>query len=153
MQVMQFYSKYRRTIDIHADANVTPQNVAVSLRESHDPLYIMLDEYDRFANSLLPTNHHAYQAAIVPIDGQPDSSELLRIFLTFKQIAGIAPGFRTFTTGISPLVLAELSGWTLIIPMGDDPMFSSSLGFSRTDLAPLVCCLAAEARLGPFLPI
>lgn len=135
MQVVQFCSKYKRTINIDPDANVTLQNVAVSLRESSDPLYVMLDEYDRFANSLLTANLHAYQAAIVPIDGQPDSSELLRIFLTFKQIAGMAPGFRTFTTGISPLVLAELSGWTLSIPMGDDPVFSSSLGFTRKELA------------------
>eukprot|EP00961_Rhodomonas_salina_P057146 768322-Rhodomonas_salina.1 len=50
------------------------------------------------------------------------------IFQALKAVTGL-PGYRVFTTGISPVPLADASGYNVAQDLTNEPAFSSMLGF------------------------
>ncbi|MGE5344094.1 MAG: AAA family ATPase [Candidatus Omnitrophota bacterium] len=96
-------------------------------------LYIIIDEYDNFANTILSdSGEDAYRC--IP--------SLLRSF--FKAIKGGttgsgAPISRLFMTGVSPVSLDDvISGFNIAMDISQDPNVNEMLGFTQTEVETLI---------------
>ena len=114
-------------------------------------LYLLIDEYDHFANRLLSDGGGTlYDDAIVKRTG------FVRSFYaqlkTGTQSGGLG---RMFVTGVTPLMLDDLaSGFNIATNISQDPDFNSLTGFTRADVARAVDeLLAARPELARILEL
>ncbi|MEK7254659.1 MAG: AAA family ATPase, partial [Bacteroidota bacterium] len=138
-----FFERYRR----HIPASVAEQVMAESgsgqklkrlflaLAELNLPLYLFIDEYDNFANTLLVT------------EGRQKYQELTHgggffrhFFALFKGGTGRPGGglARLFITGVSPITLDDVtSGFNIARNISLDARFNALLGFTEAELTRL----------------
>jgi hypothetical protein len=111
----------------------------VVLNSGHK-LYLLIDEYDHFANRLLSDGAEGlYAASIVKRTG------FIRTFYA-KLKTGTRTGAigRMFITGVTPLLLDDLSsGFNIITNVSQDPDLSALAGFTRADVERIVDDLLA----------
>jgi len=93
------------------------------------PLYLLIDEYDNFANELMPCGHRAlnedHYRALVHGEGL-----LKTVFKAIKSAAEEGRLDRVFITGVSPVVLSDLSsGYNVSEAIGHLPAFANLCGF------------------------
>lgn len=96
--------------------------------------YVLIDEYDRFANKLLVERRDQYDAIVRGQSGVRGSSPIRSFdFLeTLKSLSGLE--VRSFITGIMPLALADSSGYNIATDITHDKDFASLAGFRKHDL-------------------
>jgi hypothetical protein len=93
-------------------------------------LYVLIDEYDNFANRLLAGGDHEVYEALVTRTG------FVRTFYATLK-AGTATGAvgRMFITGVAPLLLDDLSsGFNIATHLSQNPGFSTLTGFTHADV-------------------
>ena len=108
-------------------------------------LYVLIDEYDNFANRLLSAGaHEAYEALVTR------TGFVRTFYATLK--AGTASGAvgRMFITGVAPLLLDDLgSGFNIATHISQSPRFNTLAGFTRADVErSLVQLLEDRPELG-----
>lgn len=136
-----FFSRYRQYIPAavaervmaEPDCNQKLKALFLALAELNLPLYLFIDEYDNFANTLLVT------------EGRQKYQELTHgggffrhFFALFKGGAGRSGGglVRLFITGVSPITLDDVtSGFNIANNISLAPEFNALLGFTETELA------------------
>jgi hypothetical protein len=74
-------------------------------------VFILIDEYDRFANKIMFEKPDLYNKVVAGQSGDPLSSPIRSFFETIKMMTKI----RSFTVGISPIALADASGAIFIL--------------------------------------
>ncbi len=93
-------------------------------------VYVMIDEYDTFANSLMATGSKNLYETLT------DKTGFIRSFYrTLK--AGVDTGgiSRIFITGVAPLLLDDLyTGFNIATNITVNPRFNTLAGFTRTDV-------------------
>ncbi len=104
------------------------------MKKKHVSFYMIIDEYDNFANNvLIEHNAETYQRIT-------HSSGFLRNFFTL--IKGLTDGReidRLFISGVSPLVMADVtSGFNIGDNISLWPDFGSMVGFTREELKELI---------------
>mmetsp|Transcript_1214 Transcript_1214/g.1996 ORF Transcript_1214/g.1996 Transcript_1214/m.1996 type:complete len:702 (+) Transcript_1214:34-2139(+) len=118
---------------IFGDALASLVNVVNSLRNQRPgaKLYVMIDEYDRFANKLMFENLDHYDKIIVGSTSEDPASSPLQAFLeTVKKIKTA----RTLIMGISSIVLADASGANIFTSVSNRKALGSAVGFKEQDL-------------------
>ena len=139
-----------------AQVTIDPEDSVISLQSllnavdrSPYKLYVMIDEYDNFANEVM----------ISPLRGMDRYQELVQgegtIKTFFKAIKDGAEGQgidRVFLTGVSPVVLSDItSGYNVAEDLSPRPRFHDLCGFSEGELRAALesvgatCGLDAEA--------
>jgi hypothetical protein len=122
-------------IEIHpTDALVSFQSALTAVQRTPYALYLLIDEYDNFANELAmsgqPTGKQRYDALL---RGEGALKTL------FKAIKAAASGFgldRVFITGVSPIVLSDLtSGYNSARAIYLQPVLNDLCGFTETEIA------------------
>lgn len=111
-----------------ADALIAELMNVVSVTDQK--LYLLIDEYDNFANRLLADGEQALYASIV------ESTGFVRSFYAALK-AGTATGAlaRMFVTGVSPILLDDLSsGFNIIRHISHKPAFNTMAGFTHADV-------------------
>ncbi|MBP5369656.1 MAG: AAA family ATPase [Bacteroidales bacterium] len=100
-------------------------------KKSAYKIYVMIDEYDNFANTLFSTDELAYKQ-LTHGDG------FFRLFfnvlkdMTSDNEASLG---RIFITGVSPLTLSDVtSGFNIADNLSIDPNLNDVMGFSETDV-------------------
>ncbi|KAI3660903.1 hypothetical protein MP638_006660 [Amoeboaphelidium occidentale] len=111
----------------HEDAMITFKKFARLVKSSGYPLYLIIDEYDRFANKLLFETPDAYKNMISGKSGDPKSSVIRNVLETVKSV-GREGGMRTFITGISPMAMADASGYNICKNITHDSDLAELLG-------------------------
>jgi len=143
-----------RPVEEHLDDYHAPEALLSDLmsvvRASGHKLYILIDEYDNFANRLLADGEQTLYESIVRGTG------FVRAFYAALK-AGTASGAvaRMFITGVSPILLDDLSsGFNIITHVSQHPQFNTLAGFTRADVERAVdeflagnTALAADPRL------
>ncbi|PKO20804.1 MAG: AAA family ATPase [Chloroflexi bacterium HGW-Chloroflexi-1] len=132
-----------RPIEIYpTDAVASFQSALTAVRQTPYKLYLLIDEYDNFANELA-------------MDGQPTGKQrydaLLRgegtLKTLFKAVKAAASGFgldRVFITGVSPIVLSDLtSGYNVSEMITLQPEFNDLCGFHEAEIAATLRQIAA----------
>ena len=124
------------------DAVASFESALTAMRQTPYKLYLLIDEYDNFANELAmggqPTGKQRYDALL---RGEGALKTL------FKAIKGAASGFgldRVFITGVSPVVLSDLtSGYNVSEMITLQPEFNDLCGFHEAEIAVTLRQIAA----------
>ena len=122
---------------------LAPPSIATKLAElfwyagDHDiPLYVIVDEYDNFANTVLA--YHGAEAYHSFIHG---GGFYRSFFATLKSGAGRSGGGleRLFITGVSPVTMDDVtSGFNIGTNISLEPDFNEMVGFTETEVRRLV---------------
>ena len=142
--VESFVSDFREhlpePVNIEADAFSTLEKLLAAVRRTPYRLYLMIDEYDNFANEVLTADRDDYEE-LVTSDGP-----FKRLFKWVKAAAGGGKGLdRLFITGVSPLVMSDVtSGMNIAKNVSLYPELHSLCGFTDAEVRRLLADLHAE---------
>ena len=93
------------------------------------PLYILIDEYDQFANELVTQDTERFNAIV----GRSGFVRKYYEIIKFAVNTGIVSRF--FATGVSPLTVDSLtSGFNITTSLGQELKFHDLMGFNRSEV-------------------
>ena len=105
-------------------------------------LYVIIDEYDNFTNTILAESGHGAYEALCHGDG------FFKQFFTDLKVLTTdldAPLKRLFITGVSPVTMDDVtSGFNIGTNISLDPQFADLVGFRHEDLRAISDYYAAE---------
>ncbi len=141
--VMRYGSGLEHTVRIDRDNAVsTLQSLLGVISQTSHRLYLLIDEYDNFANEVM----------ISPLRGRDRYEELVRgegtIKTFFKAVKDGAEGRgidRVFLTGVSPVVLSDItSGYNVGEDLSADPGCHDLCGFTEGEVGDALEKVASE---------
>ncbi|EIC20113.1 AAA family ATPase [Thiorhodovibrio frisius] len=147
-RIRAFARRYREqlpeVLQIHPEDALTSWETLLSvISQTPHKLYLLIDEYDNFANEVLmatnPSGQDRYQTLL------QGEGLMKTVFKSVKAAAGGMGLDRVFITGVSPVVLSDMtSGYNV----GEDiflrPQFNDLCGFTEGEVAAVLNQLAQE---------
>ncbi len=115
-------------------------SLLIRVRQEGRPLYLLIDEYDNFANEVLMTGRRQefYEGLLY------GEGVLKSLFKGVKGAAGQGLD-RVFITGVSPVVLSDMtSGYNVGEDIYLDESFNDLCGFTEPEIAAVLQRLAAD---------
>jgi hypothetical protein len=111
------------------------------------PIYILIDEYDQFANELVSLDSERFQAII----GR--TGFVRKFYEMIKNAANEGVVNRFFATGVSPLTVDSMtSGFNISSSLNHEIEFHDIMGFRQTEVADILRKVGAtEANLPNIL--
>lgn len=129
------YLKHTPTID-NDNALSSLEQLTTSVQLSGQKLYLLIDEYDNFANEVLMHDQVDEQRYRELLEGEGIVKSLFKIIKGDASEGKIA---RVFITGVSPLVLSGVtSGYNVATSIFLDPRFNALCGITQHELAGVV---------------
>ena len=124
------YEQYVIDNVLAADNTRGKLNTIQSYTSEHRiPLYLIIDEYDNFTNTVLNEEGHAVYHSITHASG------------FYRDVYKLFKGMfeRIFLTGVSPVTLDDLtSGFNIGMNVSQYPMLNNALGFSTKDVSEML---------------
>ncbi|QEP44045.1 AAA family ATPase [Ectothiorhodospiraceae bacterium BW-2] len=148
--IERFCNRYRQWLN--RSVQIDPQdgihsfeNLLGELAAYDTPLYLLIDEYDNFANEVLTSREH----------GRKRYNELVKgegvIKTVFKAVKAATDGLgleRVFITGVSPVVMSDItSGYNVAKNISQRPHFAKLCGFTGEEVMQLNRQIALECEL------
>ena len=146
--IKEFAARYKTLlisdIEISTNALSSFRSALLAINSSVHKIYLLIDEYDNFANEVLTSRNTEYKALL-------HGEGLLKT--VFKAVKAAASGQgldRVFITGVSPVVLSDMtSGYNVATSIYLEPEFNTLCGFTEAEIADILekiaPKLAAEA--------
>jgi hypothetical protein len=137
--VVPHLGRLEERLDTYQDAEGLMTELMGLVRASGHKLYVMIDEYDNFANRLLSDGAQSLYESVVERTG------FVRTFYATLK-AGSTSGAvgRMFITGVAPILLDDLSsGFNNASNISDSPRTSTLAGFTHADVGRAVDTLLA----------
>ena len=126
------------------DALYSIKSLLAVVRQTDYPIYLLIDEYDNFANEALMglrRGKAVYEALVF------EEGPLKTLFKTVKSSTSDSIFDRMFITGVSPVVMSDVtSGYNIAEQISLKPRFNALCGFTETELSETLSDL--EAPLG-----
>lgn len=120
------------------------ESLANAVRNSGYQLYLLIDEYDNFANEVLMqarTDEARYKALL------HGEGILKTLFKTIKGCVSEGKIGRVFITGVSPVVMSDMtSGYNVATSIYLDNEFNSLCGLTSSELQGVVETVIAECQ-------
>ncbi|MBL0701024.1 MAG: AAA family ATPase, partial [Desulfosarcina sp.] len=114
------------------DAIYSLKSLASSVRLTPYPVYLLIDEYDNFANTVMMGVQSAgkrYEAIV------HDEGPLRTFFKAVKASTSGSMFDRVFITGVSPVVMSDItSGYNIAKNIYFEPEFNDLCGFKRNEI-------------------
>ncbi|MCI5164301.1 MAG: AAA family ATPase, partial [Candidatus Electrothrix sp. AX5] len=141
--------------DIGIPAITTYENDALRSLESlvnavactEHQIYLFIDEYDNFANEVMmsaQTEDDRYAALV------HEAGPLKTLFKALKASASSSIIDRMFLTGVSPVVLSDItSGYNIAADIYLEPEFNDLCGFREEELSRAVTEIVRQCQYGP----
>ena len=127
------------------DALSSFQLLLNAVQQTGYPLYLLIDEYDNFANELMMNRsgeEGRYQALL------SGEGVMKALFKTIKMAAGGQGLGRVFITGVSPVAMSDLtSAYNVAKNIYLQPHFNTLCGFREAEIAELLSVIAKECNL------
>ena len=124
IRIDDFAQRYDLKVRIvENDANASLMSLALAVQRENGLLYLLVDEYDRFANKLMFEDPERYHHFV----GTPGSSPLRSFLETVKEVKPA----RTFITGITTIALADASGANSFRNISFEPQLGTMVGFTE----------------------
>ena len=127
-----FTNKYN--IDFYINENQEAEEIlnslftAFSIQKSNDKIYVMIDEYDHFANELLGFRTDEFKELVAKNGKIRKWYEILK-----KGTESVVD--RIFITGVAPITLdSTTSGFNIARDITKNIMFNDMLGFCKEDV-------------------
>ena len=116
--------------------------LATMLKGADAKLYVIIDEYDNFTNTILAESRERYEA-LCHGDG------FFKQFFNELKLATTgtdAPVTRLFVTGVTPVTMDDVtSGFNIAANISMNPAFAAFAGFSHGDLREMLAYYRAHA--------
>jgi hypothetical protein len=131
------YEHYIRQIETENAGIRSLQKAFGAAQENNVKLFFIIDEYDHFANDLIAMGNRTgtdFYKTMVAANG------LVRDFYERIKIAAKSSIInRTFITGISPVMLDDLtSGYNIAVILTLEPVYNEMMGFTQTEVEWLI---------------
>ena len=127
------YSKLFEGIDVFKEiksAEVAVQYVSLLASKIHKQVFVLIDEYDNFANELITGGKQNTYTSILHGEG------FVKVFYKAIKDATMDNFARIFMTGVSPIMLDDLtSGFNITRNYTLDANLNAMLGFTREELS------------------
>ncbi len=149
--VARFTQRYAQQLSVEVqiypdDAIASFSSAANAAQQSGYPMYLLVDEYDNFANEVLIASRDVSRE-----EGRKRYEELVRgegVFKTvFKAVKAASQGMgleRVFITGVSPVVMADMSsGYNVSENIYLLRQFNTLCGFTQSEVVDVVQKVAA----------
>lgn len=133
-------------IDIKGKASSNLNLILNYIREKNlPPLFVIMDEYDNFANQLIVSHKdHLYHQLMT------DEGFLKTFFKTLKEGRKTAAIQNVFITGVLPVTIDELaSGFNIAAFITLEPAFENMLGFTQKEADALIDEIYRDYPLNP----
>ncbi len=129
-----------------ADAIYSFQMLLAALQRAPYPLYLLIDEYDNFANEIMmgpaEVRQERYKALLY------GEGALKTVFKTVKSAASGRGLDRVFITGVAPVVLSDLtSGYNVAETIALKRELNALCGFTEAEIAQTLHTIAAAGQL------
>ena len=120
-----FYPGFAQDVKQEPDANVKLNFIGYSAKRYNVPLYLIIDEYDNFTNTVL--NQHGHDVYTGLTHGEGFYRDIFKLF---------KPNFeRVLMIGVSPVTMDDLtSGYNIATNITADAAFNHILGFSEEEV-------------------
>jgi hypothetical protein len=121
------------------------ESLVNAVQGSGQQLYLLIDEYDNFANDVLmqvkSSNQQRYEDLV-------QSEGILKtIFKTIKGCASEGKIGRVFITGVSPVVMSDMtSGYNVAVNIYLNPKFNGLCGITQAELNQLIAQLLLNCQ-------
>ncbi len=127
------------------DALHSIKSLIAIVRQTGRPIYLLIDEYDNFANEVLMGERQGnamYDALVF------EKGPLKTLFKTIKSSTKDSMFDRMFITGVSPVVMSDLtSGYNIGENIYTKPRFNGLCGFTDAEIAEVIEQFADENGL------
>ena len=135
------FNNFASAYSDYAKANLSSED---SANQKHGRLYVMIDEYDNFANQILSKDVDLFRS----ITG--DSGFLKEFYAAIKAAAADSDCIaKTFITGVSSVSLDSLtSGFNISRNVTSRACFNEYAGFTEAELAKLIPQLVDVKQMG-----
>ncbi len=133
-------------IDRSESASVNLSRILSAIQKLDLPrLYVIIDEYDNFANQLITGHYdHLYCELTAP------DSFLKTFFKTLKEGRKRATIANIFITGVLPITIDDLaSGFNIATMITLNPKFESMMGFTQSEVNALVDEVYHDYQIDP----
>ena len=147
-RIENFAARYQpylsRSIQIApTDALASFQSLLTAVQQTPYQLYLLIDEYDNFANEMMMGRKNLDQSRYKALLSGEGSLKVL-----FKAIKAASSGQgldRVFITGVSPVVLSDLtSGYNIAKNLSPASTFNAVCGFSESEVRDLLTQVGKE---------
>jgi hypothetical protein len=140
----QYLFKYQIEIDPN-DAISSFESSLIAIQGSGYKLYLLIDEYDNFANEVMMGNteisNSRYDALISA------ESSLKTLFKTVKSAASGRGLERVFITGVSPVFMTDItSSYNVAEDIYLDPDFNDLCGFKESEIKKVLTQIVTEPQ-------
>ncbi len=137
--IIEFYKIYNYkgfalpAIEIdREDALFSMKSLITSARMTPYPVYLLIDEYDNFANTVMmgvQSSEGRYKALV------HEEGPLRTFFKTVKALTSSSMFDRVFITGVSPVVMSDItSGYNIAKNIYFEPEFNDLCGFKQNEI-------------------
>ena len=146
---LKYYSDYGlEGVVIHPDnALHSLESLLGATRSAGHPVYLLIDEYDNFANEVLTgvrrNEERRYDALVF------EEGPLRTLFKAVKSLGGSDQFDRVFITGVSPVVMSDItSGYNVAENIYLNGELNALCGFTRREVSEALACLQEECGFG-----
>ncbi|WP_234117004.1 AAA family ATPase [Clostridium hydrogenum] len=133
-----FVNKYETTLKFSRDKqkyndSISAVNyIARKVNEINKKIFVLIDEYDNFANDLITSDEELYYDVV-------SSQGHIRTFYKSLKILTTTVVDRIFMTGVSPILLDDLtSGFNITKNLTLDRYYNEMMGFTEEELKLLI---------------
>jgi hypothetical protein len=134
------YSDHLPPMQVRDDAKSSFREILAAVRRTGHPLYLLIDEYDNFANEVMARDGGTYSALV---HGEGPFKELMKTVKAATQGQGVE---RLFVTGVSPVVMSDLSsGMNILTDIYQSPELNTLCGFIDEEILDLLGRIRAES--------
>ncbi len=141
--IEQFFSAYPTAISKEQQKTVLAETEPVfmiaeflkdcSINHLKHNLYVLIDEYDQFANELLSFNLHFFGKSIM------ENGFVRKFYEQLKRFTSNSTVERIFITGVSPLTVDSMtSGFNIATNLTISPTFYGLMGFTEAEVVNLL---------------
>ncbi len=129
----------------HDDAIYSMESLLTSVKTTPYPIYLLIDEYDNFANTIIMGVHRdktRYDALV------HDEGILRTLFKAVKSSTSDGKFEKVFITGVSPVVLSDItSGYNIAKDIYFHPRLNDLCGFSQKEVSDVIEKIVDECDL------
>jgi hypothetical protein len=149
-QIQATIVKYQQQLSVPVkidpiDALQSFESLLISIRQTPYKLYLLIDEYDNFANEVLMSSiQSGRQRYEEMVKGE---GFLKTVFKVIKSAAGGQGLERVFITGVSPLVMSDISsGYNVAEDIYFLPEFADLCGFHEDEVSAIVAQVSKRCQ-------
>jgi Predicted AAA-ATPase/PD-(D/E)XK nuclease superfamily len=151
--LVQYNTYFTEAQHIEILSKTLPNEVINSLFNCHKnnnvpyPIYILIDEYDHFANELISFNFDYFKEAV------SQNGFVRKFYETIKTATRDGVVQKLFVTGVSPITLDSMtSGFNISSSITLEPLFHPMMGFEETEVTALLRKIGVKnGNLTPIL--